>query len=138
MSAMTSRGGMGREGLEDGVMGVLRFSRGALAQFHDAFTTKFATTGFEVHGELGSLIGRDCMTQAPKGEVLLRTAAGEESLSLQHENLYARSVRLFQDAVAARGAPSATGEDGVKSLSVAVATLEAARSRAETPIDLRV
>jgi 1,5-anhydro-D-fructose reductase (1,5-anhydro-D-mannitol-forming) len=138
VSAMTSRGGMSREGLEDGVMGVLRFSSGVLAQFHDAFTTKFAATGFEVHGELGSLIGRDCMTQAPKGEVLLRTAAGEESLSIQHENLYARSVRLFQDAVAARGAPSATGEDGVKSLSVAVATLEAARSRAETPIDLRV
>jgi len=138
VSAMTSRGGMGREGLEDGVMGVLRFSSGALAQFHDAFTTKFAATGFEVHGELGSLIGRDCMTQAPKGEVFLRTAAGEESLSIQHENLYARSVRLFQDAVAARGAPSANGQDGVKSLSVAVATLEAARSRAETPIDLRV
>ena len=29
-----------------------------LAQFHDAFTTKFAGTGFEVHGTEGSLIGR--------------------------------------------------------------------------------
>jgi 1,5-anhydro-D-fructose reductase (1,5-anhydro-D-mannitol-forming) len=138
VSAMTSRGGMGREGLEDGVMGVMRFSSGLLAQFHDAFTTKFAPTGFEVHGKLGSLIGRDCMTQAPKGEVLLRTAAGEESLKISHENLYVRSVRLFQDAVAGRGAPSATGEDGVKSLSVAVATLEAAQTGAETAIDLRV
>ncbi len=138
VSAMTSRGGMSREGLEDGVMGVLRFSSGLLAQFHDAFTTRYALTGFEVHGELGSLIGRDCMTQAPNGEILLRTEAGEESLKIQHENLYARSVRLFQEAVAGRGAPSATGEDGVKSLSVAVATLEAARSGAETAIDLRV
>ena len=99
---------------------------------------KYAATGFEVHGELGSLIGRDCMTQAPKGEVLLRTAAGEESLKLEHENLYARGVRLFQEAVAGRGAPSATGEDGIKSLSVALAALEAARSGAETAIDLRV
>jgi 1,5-anhydro-D-fructose reductase (1,5-anhydro-D-mannitol-forming) len=138
VSAMTSRGGMSREGLEDGVMGVLRFSSGLLAQFHDAFTTRYAATGFEVHGELGSLIGRDCMTQAPKGEVLLRTAAGEESLKISHENLYARSVRLFKDAVAGRGAPAASGEDGVKSLSVAAATLEAARSGAETAIDLRV
>jgi 1,5-anhydro-D-fructose reductase (1,5-anhydro-D-mannitol-forming) len=138
VSAMTSRGGMNREGLEDGVMGVLRFSSGLLAQFHDAFTTKYAATGFEVHGELGSLIGRDCMTQAPKGEVLLRSAAGEESLKISHENLYARSVRLFEDAVAGRGAPAASGEDGVKSLSVAVATLEAARSGAETAIDFRV
>jgi 1,5-anhydro-D-fructose reductase (1,5-anhydro-D-mannitol-forming) len=138
VSAMTSRGGMGREGLEDGVMGVLRFSSGLLAQFHDAFTTRYASTGFEVHGEQGSLIGRDCMTQAPKGEILLRTGAGDESLKISHENLYVRSVRLFQDAVAGRGAPSATGEDGVNSLSVAIATLEAARTGAETAIDLRV
>ena len=117
--AMTSHGGMGREGLEDGAMGVIRFSNGVLAQFHDGFTTKYATTGFEVHGEAGSLIGRDCMTQAPKGDVILRTAAGEEPLKLDHENLYARSIRLFEDAVQGRGAPSATGEDGVKSLSVA-------------------
>ena len=136
VTAMTSQGGMGQAGLEDGVMGVIRFSSGLLAQFHDAFTTKYATTGFEVHGDEGSLIGRDCMTQAPKGEVLLRTAAGEEPLKLDHEKLYVRSVRLFQDAVAGRGAPSATGEDGVKSLSVAVSTLEAARTGASTPIDL--
>jgi 1,5-anhydro-D-fructose reductase (1,5-anhydro-D-mannitol-forming) len=136
--AMTSHGGMGREGLEDGAMGVIRFSSGLLAQFHDGFTTKYATTGFEVHGEAGSLIGRDCMTQTPKGDVVLRTAAGDEQLKLDHENLYARSIRLFQDAVAGQGAPSATGEDGVKSLSVAISTLAAARTGAETSIDLTV
>jgi len=136
--AMTSHGGMGRAGLEDGVMGVIRFSSGLLAQFHDGFTTKYATTGFEVHGDAGSLIGRDCMTQAPKGEVVLRSAAGEEALKLDHESLYARSIRLFQDAVAGKGAPSATGEDGVKSLSVAISAFAAARSGAETPIDLTV
>ena len=136
--AMTSQGGMAREGLADGVMGVIRFSSGVLAQFHDGFTTKYAPTGFEVHGEAGSLIGRDCMSQAPKGDVILRTAAGDEELKLDHEDLYARSVRLFQDAVAGRGAPSATGEDGIKSLSVAVSALAAARSGAETPVDLSV
>jgi 1,5-anhydro-D-fructose reductase (1,5-anhydro-D-mannitol-forming) len=136
--AMTSNGGMGREGLEDGAMGVIRFSNGVLAQFHDGFTTKFATTGFEVHGEEGSLIGSDCMTQAPTGNVLLRTAAGEEQLKLDHEKLYARSIRLFQDAVQGRGAPSATGEDGIKSLSVAISAAAAARTGAETLIDLTV
>ena len=136
--AMTSHGGMGREGLEDGAMGVIRFSSGLLAQFHDAFTTKYATTGFEVHGEEGSLIARDCMTQAPKGDVLLRSSSGDEALRLDHEKLYVRSVRLFQDAVAGRGAPAATGEDGVKSLSVAISAAAAARSGAETPIDLTV
>jgi 1,5-anhydro-D-fructose reductase (1,5-anhydro-D-mannitol-forming) len=138
VAAMTSQGGMAQASLEDGVMGVIRFSSGLLAQFHDAFTNKYATTGFEVHGDEGSLIGHDCMTQAPKGEVLLRSAAGEESLKLDHENLYARSVRLFQAAVEGRGAPSATGEDGVKSLSVAISTFEAARSGTAVPIDLSV
>jgi 1,5-anhydro-D-fructose reductase (1,5-anhydro-D-mannitol-forming) len=136
--AMSSHGGMGRAGLEDGAMGVIRFSNGLLAQFHDGFTTKYAATGFEVHGDSGSLIGRDCMTQAPKGDVLLRTSAGEEALNLDHEKLYVRSIRLFQEAIQGRGAPSATGEDGIKSLSVAVSALQAARSGAETAIDLTV
>jgi 1,5-anhydro-D-fructose reductase (1,5-anhydro-D-mannitol-forming) len=78
------------------------------------------------------------MTQAPKGDVLLRSAAGEETLKLDHEKLYVRAVRLFQGAVAGRGAPSATGEDGIKSLSVALSTLEAAHSGALAPIDLTV
>jgi 1,5-anhydro-D-fructose reductase (1,5-anhydro-D-mannitol-forming) len=138
VTAMTSNSGLGQAGLEDGVMGVISFSSGLLAQFHDAFTVKYAGTGFEVHGEEGSLIGRDCMTQAPKGEVLLRSAAGEEALKLDHEKLYVRSVRLFQGAVAGSGAPSASGEDGVKSLSVAVSALESARSGAAVPVDLTV
>jgi 1,5-anhydro-D-fructose reductase (1,5-anhydro-D-mannitol-forming) len=119
-------------------MGVIPFSSGLLAQFHDGFTTKYTTTGFEVHGDAGSLIGRDCMTQAPKGDVLLRTSAGDEALKLDHENLYVRSVHLFHEAVEGRGAPSATGEDGVKSLSIAVSALDAARSGAETAVDLTV
>src|SRR5947207_15947277 len=57
VTAMTSQAGMGRAGLEDGVMGVVRFASGLTAQFHDAFTTRYAMTGFEVHGEEGSLIG---------------------------------------------------------------------------------
>ena len=138
VTAMTSRGGMGREGLEDGVMGALRFASGLVAQFHDAFTTRYATTGFEVHGDEGSLIGTDCMTQAPKGDVVLRSEDGETRLAIDHENLYARSVRLFQDAVADRGSPAASGEDGIKSLSVALATREAARTGRETAIDLKV
>jgi 1,5-anhydro-D-fructose reductase (1,5-anhydro-D-mannitol-forming) len=134
VSAMVSRAGMGTAGLEDGVMGVVRFAGGALAQFHDAFTTRYATTGFEVHGEEGSLVATDCMTQQPKGEVVLRTADGAVPLQLVHEDLYARSIRLFQDAVAGRGPPAATGKDGVRSLALALATAEAARAGRETSI----
>jgi 1,5-anhydro-D-fructose reductase (1,5-anhydro-D-mannitol-forming) len=135
ISAMNANGGLGRAGLEDGVMGVARFSSGLLAQFHDAFTTRYATTGFEVHGEVGSLIGRNCMTQAPVGDVILRDAKGEAPLPLAPENLYARSVRLFQEAVAGRGAPAASGEDGVRSLAFALATREAARTGREAKVE---
>lgn len=135
VSAMHSRAGMSEAGLEDGVMGVIRFKGGALAQFHDAFTARYARTGFEVHGDQGSLIATDCMTQRPQGEVLLRNEAGEELLPLVHENLYARSIRQFEEAVAGRGSPAATGEDGVRSLAVALAALEAARTGRETAIE---
>jgi 1,5-anhydro-D-fructose reductase (1,5-anhydro-D-mannitol-forming) len=125
---------MAESGLEDGVMGVVRFAGGTLAQFHDAFTTRYATTGFEVHGEEGSLVATDCMTQQPRGEVVLRTSEGTVPLSLVHENLYARSIRLFRDATAGVGEPAATGEDGVRSLALALATLEAAKAGRETSI----
>jgi 1,5-anhydro-D-fructose reductase (1,5-anhydro-D-mannitol-forming) len=134
VTAMVSCAGMGEAGLEDGVMGVVRFAGGVLAQFHDAFTTRYATTGFEVHGEEGSLVATDCMTQQPKGEVALRTAAGAVPLSLSHEGLYARSIRLFQSATAGAGAPAATGEDGVRSLALALATIEAAKAGQETSV----
>ncbi len=54
--AFAQSGGMGSEGLEDAVMGVIRFEGGIIAQFHDGFTTRFAETGLEVHGTEGSLM----------------------------------------------------------------------------------
>jgi 1,5-anhydro-D-fructose reductase (1,5-anhydro-D-mannitol-forming) len=56
-------------------------------------------------------------------------------LSLIHENLYTRSVRLFQDATAGAGAPAATGEDGVRSLAFALAAIAAAKAGRETSIE---
>jgi 1,5-anhydro-D-fructose reductase (1,5-anhydro-D-mannitol-forming) len=133
--AVAQSAGMAAEGVEDGVMGVVRFRSGLIAQFHDAFTTKFATTGFEVHGSEGSLIGTNCMTQRPVGDVLLRTAAGEEHLPLDHENLYARSLRAFHAAVRDEGTPAATGEDGVRSMAMALAAREAAATGRMVSID---
>jgi 1,5-anhydro-D-fructose reductase (1,5-anhydro-D-mannitol-forming) len=124
--AMSQSGFMAAEGLEDGNMGILRFRSGLLAQIHEAFTTKFAGTGFEVHGSEGSLIARDVMTQRAAGEVLLRTAAGEEQLQIAQESLYERAIRLFHAAVRGEGEPAATGEDGVWSLATAIAVRNAA------------
>ncbi|MFY8154763.1 MAG: Gfo/Idh/MocA family oxidoreductase, partial [Hyphomicrobiales bacterium] len=132
---MTQAAGMGEHGIEDGVMGTIRFRSGVLAQFHDAFTVKNAGTGFEVHGTEGSLIARDVMTQRPIGEVILRTTAGEAVLPVVPENLYARSVRNFHAAIAGKGQPSATGEDGIRSMAVAIAALKSARTGRTTPVE---
>jgi 1,5-anhydro-D-fructose reductase (1,5-anhydro-D-mannitol-forming) len=114
--------------LEDGVMAVLRFDNGVLAQLHDAFTVKHAGTGLEVHGTEGSILARDVMTQRPVGEIVLRSASGETAVPVEHENLYVRALRAFNAAVAGQGQPSASGEDGVRSLAVALAVQEAART----------
>lgn len=124
--AITQSGGMAKAGLEDAVMGAMRFKSGLIAQFHDAFTAQYAGTGFEVHGSEGSLIGRDVMTQQPVGTVTLRTAKGEEALTVQPENLYVHALRHFHAAVRGEGQPWATAEDGIWSLATALAVRAAA------------
>lgn len=119
---------MGKEGLEDGVMAVMRFANGLVAQIHDAFTVKHAGTGIEYHGEAGSIIGRNVMTQEPVGEVILRNAEGEKSIVVEHESLYARGIAAFCSAMQGKGEPAATAEDGVKSLVGALAVVSACRS----------
>jgi 1,5-anhydro-D-fructose reductase (1,5-anhydro-D-mannitol-forming) len=135
VTAFTQSAGMGANGLEDGVMSVFRFKSGLLAQAHDAFTVRHAGTGFEVHGTEGSLIARDVMTQKPTGSVLLRTAAGEEELSFDRDDLYVRSLGRFHAAVRGEGTPAATGEDGVWSLAAAEAVLASAKTGKAVPID---
>ncbi|MEZ2130422.1 MULTISPECIES: Gfo/Idh/MocA family protein [unclassified Sinorhizobium] len=125
--AFSQAGGMGKQGLEDAVMGVMRFEDGIIAQFHDAFTVKYAETGFEVHGTEGSLIARNVMTQRPVGTVTLRTAAGEEELPTGNRNLYESALEAFHGAIAGNGRPSATAEDGIWSLATGLAVAESAK-----------
>jgi len=129
VTAMAASQGLGRGELEDAVMGVMRFRNGTLAQFHDAFTAQHAYTGFEVHGTDGSLYGRDVMTQRPMGTVTIRRGTTEEDFDIAHENLYERSVRCFNAAIRGEGEPAASGEDGVRSLAVALAVRESAQTR---------
>ncbi|MDP1700348.1 MAG: Gfo/Idh/MocA family oxidoreductase [Aestuariivirga sp.] len=134
VSATVQNSGMAIAGVEDAAMGVITFRSGILGQFHDGFTTKYVQTSVEVHGDSGSLIATNCMTQAPIGDVLLRTAEGETKLQLQHENLYVRTINAFKSAIAGNGKPLSTGEDGVASLAIALAALESARTHSVVSI----
>ncbi|CCM77193.1 Gfo/Idh/MocA family protein [Rhizobium mesoamericanum] len=132
--AFSQAAGMGK-GVEDGVMGVMRFEDGILAQFHDAFTTRYAETGFEVHGTEGSLVGRNVMTQRPDGTVTLRNADGEQQLPTNARNLYEIALTSFHAAVAGKGHPSATAEDGIWSLATGLAVVKAAKSGSAVKIE---
>jgi 1,5-anhydro-D-fructose reductase (1,5-anhydro-D-mannitol-forming) len=135
IAAFTQSAGMAGGGLEDGAMCVWRFKSGVIAQSHEGFTTKYAGTGFEVHGTEGSLFAKDVMTQKPAGTVVLRTTAGKEELTFDREDLYTRALRAFHAAIHGEGRPAATGEDGVWSLACAEAALESARTRSAVKIE---
>jgi 1,5-anhydro-D-fructose reductase (1,5-anhydro-D-mannitol-forming) len=134
VSAMTSSGSMGKEGLADGVMGIIRFSNGVLAQIHDAFTVPYAPTGLEIHGTEGSLIARDVMTQRPVGEIELRTAKSFEIVEVDHKDLYETAVAQFHRAVLLGEGPAATGRDGYRSLATALALQESASTGAHVAV----
>ena len=68
------------------------------------------------------------MTQQPVGDLVLRTAAGEQAVPVEHVDLYQRGVAAFCAAMRAEGSPAATAEDGVRSLAAALAVVEACRS----------
>ena len=128
--ALSSQQGLASGKIEDAVIGAMRFAGGTLAQHHDAFTIRHARTGLEVHGTEGSLYAEDVMTQDPVGRVILRRDGHDDAVvdTGQPENLYVRAVRLFTAATRGDGQPSATAEDGVRSLAVGLSVLESARS----------
>ncbi len=128
VQTIVQNGGLAAAGIEDAAMHLLTFRSGLIAQIYESFTTPYLRTSVEVHGTAGSIVAMDCMAQAPGGTVVLRTAAGEEALPLSQENYYTRGVRAFHDAIAGKGSPPATGEDGLRSLAAALAALKAARS----------
>lgn len=125
---LTQNSGLAAEGVEDLALSLIRFRSGLLAHLFDGFTTRYVETGVEVHGDEGSLVARNCMAQIPGGTLVLRTAAGEAPIALEHRNYYVPGVRAFHDAIAGKGEPIASGRDGMISLAVALAALESART----------
>ena len=129
VTAFTATQGMGENDLADGVMGVMRMRSGALVQFHDAYTVEHVQTGFEVIGTRAAAIGRNCMTQNPVGELILRSGSDEQVIDdFDRGDLYTRSVTNFCAAIKGTGQPSATGSDGLWSLATALAVQESALS----------
>ena len=132
--AMSTASGLGK-GVEDSVMSVWSMPSGVQVMAHESFTHRFAGTGIEFHGSLGSIFAPGVMSQRHAGEITLVTADGAQTVSFSGHDLYERAVALFTDAVAGKGAPAADGRDGIASLAVAEAVAEAARSGRRITVD---
>lgn len=124
--AIKTQQGLAVGDLEDTVMGVMQFHNGVLTQLHDSYVVKHATMGFEIFGTEGSLLADNAMSQNPVGQLSLRRNNERQEIPLAHQDLYERSVRLFNAATRGQGEPAATGEDGFRSLQIALAVRESA------------
>lgn len=120
-------------GGEDSVMTIIEYAPdGAaprLAQTHDAFTIPGLSTYLEVHGDRASIVVSDAMTQDTAGTVRVHDAGGVESVDVDcSADLYQIILEAFVSAVRGEGYPTATGEDGLRALQVALAAEESTRT----------
>jgi len=132
--AIADATGLG-EGVEDSVMTAWTMPSGAMVQVHASFTHKFSDTGIEFYGTKGSIRGRGIMTQLPVGSIELVDDDGSRSIPFDDHDLYTRAVDLFVKSVTEGSRPAADGVDGVKSLAVALAVLDAAKSRSTVAVN---
>ena len=116
------------QGVEDSAMSVWAMPSGAMVFSHESFTHPYAASGIEVHGTKGSILARGVLAQEPVGEIDLITAQGIACVDYDQSALYENVVRNFCAAVAGTAQPAASGRDGLKSLQIAFAVRDAARS----------
>ncbi|BAU31053.1 Gfo/Idh/MocA family protein [Microcella alkaliphila] len=133
VAALSAHQGQWNAGAEDAVMTVIEYEGSAgeriLAQTHDAFTVEFDRTSLTIHGTLGSIHISDAMTQDTHGTVTLTTATGVELIPVDtSRDLYEIIIDAFTAAIAGHGQPTASGEDGLAALRVALAAQESART----------
>jgi 1,5-anhydro-D-fructose reductase (1,5-anhydro-D-mannitol-forming) len=118
----------------DAVMTIIEYAAGAngvpgLAQTHDAFTVPYPGTSMEIHGETGAIVIGDAMTQDTPGTVTLYSASGVEPIDVDtSDDLYHINIRAFAAAAQGEGRPTATGEDGLRALKVALAAEESLKT----------
>ncbi|MGN9847350.1 Gfo/Idh/MocA family protein [Nonomuraea sp. H19] len=122
--ALPARQGPWQAGSEDAVVAAIRYRDDVLVQTHDAFTVPFAPTGLEVHGDEGSILAADVMTQDPIGEITLRDRTGIHPVDVgARRDLYEIVLAAFAEGCLDKGRPTATGHDGLAAFAVADAVL---------------
>lgn len=112
--------------------------RPVLAQTHDAFTVAHEPTRLIVHGSAGVINAADAMTQDADGTITIVTADGARVVEPDHRDLYAIVLDAFAAAVAGEGRPTATAQDGIDAMRVALAAEESVRTGATVELAHRI
>jgi 1,5-anhydro-D-fructose reductase (1,5-anhydro-D-mannitol-forming) len=126
--------GGGSDRAEDLLAGVLSMAGGLVASFLCSFCTPHGGSSVDVFGEDASL--RAWREPGRPSRLILRTAAGDEPAVLPPTPpVGVATIAAFEAAIRGQGRPTATGEDGVASLAVALAARESARSGMRRPVE---
>jgi len=130
VTALAATNGLAQDGIEDTSNCTFRFANGVIGNTSECFLVPFNTTTFEIHGSKGSLVATGVMTQDPTGEIILTNSEGSKVIEVSdRENLYVKTIKQFQNAVAGKGEPLATGDDGFASMQGAIAALKSAKEK---------
>lgn len=90
---------------------------------YDAFGVPYPGTSMEVHGEDGAIVVHDAMTPTTAGSVCLHADGAVEDIPTgAGEDLYSINIRRFKEFIEERGTPTATAEEGLKAVAIALAT----------------
>ena len=129
VTAVTAHSGLMRGPLEDVAVTTLRFRRGVVATSTVSFCTPGAIGALEIMGSEGTILARDVVGDKPGGEVYLRRRGDDlEQIEIGPEvEHYTATVERFNQAVRGLGRPAVSGEDGLRSLAVALAALQSAK-----------
>lgn len=137
VSATTSHSGLLPGNLEDVAVTTLRFQKGTVAMSTVSFCTPGAIGSLEIMGSEGTIMARDLLGDKQGGEVYVRKGGTDlEKIDVGPEaEHYVEAVRRFNDAIRGHGTPAVTGDDGVRSLAVALSALRSAASGQVVVVD---
>jgi 1,5-anhydro-D-fructose reductase (1,5-anhydro-D-mannitol-forming) len=112
---------LGHAGIEGAVAGTMRMDGDILASFGDLYSALPARSEIEIHGDEGRLGARGVLDGSPRAAIVVQRDRESEHVVELRDDPYRRTVERFADAVVGHGRPAATGDDGLRSLAVALA-----------------
>jgi 1,5-anhydro-D-fructose reductase (1,5-anhydro-D-mannitol-forming) len=121
--------GLSSNGLDDHTTYAMRMSDGCLVQVHESFVTPGVVSQVIVNGSNGTLHATGSIGQRDSGQLIQRTSSDIQEISAERTDLYAETVRQFNNLVERRRTQIATGWDGVSALRTAEAVARSVQSK---------